>query len=409
MAMRLWRLAGMILLSMLLAGPALAQTQGEPIQVGLIVPLSGPWARQGDVMKGGAQLAIADINAAGGIKALGGRPLELKVFDAGDSVERAKNAAQRMVANNPDLVAASGAFLSSFTLAVTEVTERAGLPVITLSYSDVITGRGYSHVFQSSATAESMARQALPVLVNLAKSVTGKAPSRVGLVMDNTAASVAFSKPMREGGLKDLGLDLVVDQVFTPPLANATPLIQRVRAKRPDILFLFPTVISDAKLLLEKMTEFGLGQGRLPTISNGAAMVDPDLLKTMPPQLLEGVMSIMANWSAKGQEDLVARYKKATGEPWMTQNALSTYGHFWIIKAALEKAGKADREAVSQAMHEIDLSDGPAKLFPGGRIKFDKAGRRQGAGVYVVQWQKGKSITVFPPEAAIAPPVWPMH
>lgn len=383
-------------------GPVSAQ---ESIKVGLLVPLSGPWARNGDVMRGGAELAIADINAAGGV--LGGRMLELEIFDAGDSVERAKNAAQRMVANSPDLVAASGAFLSSFTLAVTEVTERAQLPVLTLSYSDVITGRGYSYVFQSSATAEALAEQSLPVLMDLAEKASGKRPTRVGLVMDNTAASVAFVKPMKDGGLEALGLELVVDEIFTPPLSNATPLIQRVRAQRPDVLFLFPTVISDAKLLLEKMTEFGMGQGRLPTISNGAAMVDPDLLKTMPPQLLEGVMSVMANWSAKGQDDLIARYKSATGEPWLTQNALTTYGHMWIIKEALEAAGVADKVAVGKALHEIDLTDGPAALFPGGRVKFDEIGRRIGAGIYVVQWQDGQSKTVYPPEAAMAPPVWP--
>lgn len=394
------------LATILMPFAAQAQTP-QPVKVGLIVPLSGPWARQGEVMRGGAELAIADINKAGGIKALGSRPLELMVFDAGDSVERAKNAAQRMVANNPDLVAAVGAFLSSFTLAVTEVTERASLPVLTLSYSDAITGRGYHSVFQTSATAEELARQSLPVLMDMAEKASGQRPERVGLVMDNTAASVAFVEPMKAGQLEALGLELVVDQTFTPPLSNATPLIQRVRAKRPDALFLFPTVISDAKLLLEKMTEFGLGQSRLPTISNGAAMVDPDLLKTMPPQLLEGVMSVMANWSAKGQEDLIERYIEATGEPWLTQNALSTYGHMWIIKEALEAAGQADKVSVGEALHSIDLTDGPARFFPGGRIRFDAAGRRVDAGVYVVQWQKGQSITVYPPEAAMAAPVWP--
>jgi len=48
---------------------------------------------------------------------------------------KGKNAAQRMVAQETDLVAATGSYLSSFTLAVTEVTERAELPMLTLSYS----------------------------------------------------------------------------------------------------------------------------------------------------------------------------------------------------------------------------------------------------------------------------------
>src|SRR5262249_4526311 len=129
------------------AAPAAAQTE---VKVGLIAPMSGPWARQGELMLKGANLAIDDINKGGGIKALGGAKLKLIVFDAGDSVEKAKNAAQRMVAQEPDLIGATGAWLSSFTLGVTEVTERAELPVLTLSYSDQITARGFKFVFQTS-------------------------------------------------------------------------------------------------------------------------------------------------------------------------------------------------------------------------------------------------------------------
>src|SRR4029077_8893920 len=100
------------------ATPIRAQT--AEVKVGLIAPMSGPWARQGDLMLKGAQLAIEDINQAGGIDAMAGAKMKLVVFDAGDTVEKAKNAAQRMVAQEPDLVGASGAWLSSFTLGVTE-------------------------------------------------------------------------------------------------------------------------------------------------------------------------------------------------------------------------------------------------------------------------------------------------
>src|SRR6202022_3886214 len=111
-----------------------------------------------------------------GIKALGGAKLELVTLDCGDTVEKAKNAAQRMVAQETDLVAATGAYLSSFTLAVTEVTERAKLPVLTLSYSDLLTSRGFKYIFQTSATAGSQAEQSLPVLVKLAENSTGTRP-----------------------------------------------------------------------------------------------------------------------------------------------------------------------------------------------------------------------------------------
>src|SRR5215468_10394755 len=165
--------------------------QEKITKIGMIAPLSGPWARQGELMKMGGDLAVKHINAQGGIRALGGAKLQLLSFDVGDSAEKAKNAAQRMIAQEPDLVAASGAWLSSFTLAVSEVTERADLPLLTLSYADLITDRGFKYVFQTSATAGSQARQALPQIIRLAEGASGKKPKTVAIITDNTAASIA--------------------------------------------------------------------------------------------------------------------------------------------------------------------------------------------------------------------------
>jgi branched-chain amino acid transport system substrate-binding protein len=211
-------------------------------------------------------------------------------------------------------------------------------------------------------------------------------------------------KPMRERLLKELGLQLVVDETFTPPLSDATSLVQKIRAARPDLLFFLPTVISDAKLVLEKMNEFGMGQGKIPVISFGIAMFEPDMLKTMSPQLLDGMMGAVGSWGSKGHEDLMAELKTKYNEPWMTQNAVSTYADMWVIKEALEHSGKADRKAVGDALHNINL--GASKYYPGGLIKFDENGRRVDAGLTIIQWQKGVPVTVFPPDLALAPANW---
>src|SRR3981189_1434922 len=156
-----------------------AQAPSE-VKVGLLVPISGLYARPGAVMRDGAEMGVDHINAQGGIKSLGGAKLKLVVLDSGDTTEKAKNAAQRMVAQEPDLVAASGAYLSSFTLAVPEVTERANLPVLTLSYSDLITDRGFKYVFQTSATAGAPAHKALPQIGKMAATGSGKKPKTGG-------------------------------------------------------------------------------------------------------------------------------------------------------------------------------------------------------------------------------------
>ena len=85
-------------------GPAIAQD--KIVKIGMIAPLSGPWARQGELKKMGGDLAVKHVNAQGGVKALGGAMLQLLPFDAGDSAEKAKNAAQRMLAQGLAALAA---------------------------------------------------------------------------------------------------------------------------------------------------------------------------------------------------------------------------------------------------------------------------------------------------------------
>src|SRR5712664_3271159 len=85
-----------------LAAPGLgiraASAQAKSVKIAMIAPLSGPWARQGQLMRMGAEMALDDINQQGGVKALSGAKMELVVADAGDNTEKAKNAAQRLLA-----------------------------------------------------------------------------------------------------------------------------------------------------------------------------------------------------------------------------------------------------------------------------------------------------------------------
>jgi branched-chain amino acid transport system substrate-binding protein len=394
---------------MVAAAPApLAAQQPKEVEIAMIVPLSGPWARQGVLERMGAEMAIDDINNSGGIKSLGGAKVKLVTLDTGDSAEKAKNAAQRLVAQNPDVVGGFGAWLSSFTLAVTEVTERAELPWLTLSYSDVITGRGFHYVFQTSATGDRQSELALPTIMELAEKTTGKKPTTTGVLQDNTAAPVSFMKPMRAGGFEKAGLKIVVDEIYTPPLSDATPLVSKVRTSRPDFLWVVSTNIPDDSLILQKLTEMGVGPTKLPAVGNGAHFGAPELLKVAGAEVLEGMLIAVANWSNDGQRDLIERFKKRTGEPWLTQDSLCAYGHVWILKEAVEKAGVADKRKVAEAIRAMDTSEGAAKFFAGNRIKFDDKGRRVDAPLVIFQWQQGVPVTVYPQGPGTAKPRWAM-
>jgi branched-chain amino acid transport system substrate-binding protein len=387
------------------AGPARAQ--GQTVKVALLAPMSGPWARQGQLMRLGADMAIDEINQSGGIRSMGGTRMELVVFDAGDSAEKAKNAAQRMVAQHPDLVGGTGAWFSSFTLAVTEVTERAEIPWLTLSYSDAITNRGFRYIFQMAPTADDQAIKALPTILGLAKSATGKQPSTIGLIAGNDASATSFLRPIRATELAKHNLRSVVDEIYTPPLSDATSIVQRVRSGRPDFLLCVTSNVPDTKLLMDKFAEYRLGADRLPKVGNGGALGAPELGEVVGRDIIQGLMGIVANWGGKGQEELAKRFAARTGEPWLNQDSIMTYADMMILREATERAGVADRRKVAEAIRAFDLTDGVALLSPGGRLKFDERGRRVGAELVIIQWQSGKAVAVYPPSVATAEPIWP--
>ena len=381
-----------------------AQAQTPEVKLALIVPLSGPYAKQGDLMLKGAQFAVDQINSEGGIAALGGAHIQLVVADAGDTVERAKSAAERLLAQEGALSGGTGAFLSSFSLAVTEATERAELPWVTNSISDQIVNRGFKYVFQTSPPSSRLAREAIPTILSVAEAATGKRPASVGFVLDNTAFAGSFVKPVRDGELAPL--KLVLDETITPPLADATSIVQKIRTARPDFLMALLSSTSDNKLLLEKLTEFNLGRGRLPVVGIGSQAGAPDLKTLLGPELLEGLYVVVLNWGSKRTQAVSDEFKRLTKEPWMTQDSIDAYGAIYILKAAIENAKSSDRKLVAQALHSMDLNDGPAKLFPGGNIKFDATGRMVSPASMVLQWQNGEPVPVYPPAVAVAKPQW---
>jgi branched-chain amino acid transport system substrate-binding protein len=119
------------------------------------------------------------------------------------------------------------------------------------------------------------------------------------------------------------------------------------------------------------------------------------------------VMVGLANWPGKRQADLEKRFMAKTGEPWFGHDSIFAYVHVMILKEALERTGVADRHKVNEAIHAMDMTDGPALFFPDGRLKYDEKGRRVGAKLCVVQWRDGKPVPVYPATIATHGVLWP--
>jgi ABC-type branched-subunit amino acid transport system substrate-binding protein len=116
-----------LVLSPFIIRPGVAQR--ATVNIGVIQPLSGANAQFGVNCRNGIELVADEINAAGGIKALGGAKISLVVSDATSNPTIAPAVARRLIAEN-DLTAVIGAFASSLTLAISEVTARADIPFV---------------------------------------------------------------------------------------------------------------------------------------------------------------------------------------------------------------------------------------------------------------------------------------
>src|SRR5262249_56621995 len=167
------------------------------------------------------------------------------------------------------------------------------------------------------------AEQALDLVTDLAKK-NNRPIKKAGIVGDNTAASMFFYKPLREKLLAAKGIELVVDDVWTPPLADATAIVQKLRSTQPDIVFYGATNFPDSIQVLQKVKEFSV---KSPIQGVGAWLVTPEYVKTVGKDVLDSIQTVVAAHPMKGQR---------TGEPFMTQDPRCTDAHVWLITQAVQ-------------------------------------------------------------------------
>jgi branched-chain amino acid transport system substrate-binding protein len=379
---------------------AAAQTT---VNVGLIGPFSGPWAEHGKLMRIGAEMAVEEINAQGGIKSLGGAKLNLIVADTGPSVETATNAAQRLMSDGK-LTAFICCFLSSFSLAASEIGERQQVPMLTFSYSDVLVRRGYKYTFRDSSGADFQVKAAAPLLKKQAESL-GHKIERAALVGDNTAASVAYFKSLGEV-LPKHNIKIVLNRVWTPPLTDAIPVAVAIRDANPDIIFLGATSFDDSVGIVRALNATRV---KKLALGNGAQFVTPQFLDALGAQGAEGLMTTQGTAITKDPyaQKFLERFQKRTGERWTVHDTTSVYSETWILKAALEKAASADPKKVRDALASINITTPPPTAFNGVAIKYNKSGQNPDAPTFILQWQNGLPVLVSPAEFAVAPLKWP--
>jgi len=198
-----------------------APATGEPIQVGGIFNLTGPAAATGVTEANGAQLAVEQINAAGGVN---GRPLELLMGDAESNPDTAVQLTRDYVRDGMQLIV--GPTLASLCQAAREVAEPAGVAMYCLSpippQSELVFNIEYSPVAILSA---------IP-----AKFMAERGYTRVACIHAADVSGQAYLSTL-EAVAPGFGLEIVAVESFQPGDTDVSAQLTNIRGADPDVLF----------------------------------------------------------------------------------------------------------------------------------------------------------------------------
>jgi branched-chain amino acid transport system substrate-binding protein len=386
-------------------GSAASGGGGEEVLIGAAWPQSGSFAFQGKASLAGAQAAVEDINAAGGVKSLDGAKLRIDSVDVGDAPEDATSAVNRFLTQNEGVAAIVGSWLSSLSLASSEVTERAGVPFVTEAFADDVTGReGFTHTYAYVPPATALDDLMLDATLPGITEAQGE-PKRVALVGDNTAAATPLQEALAQQ-FADRGIEVVEREQWTPPLKSATPIAQSIANAKPDAVYLIAYVFNDVSSVVRELRGRGYDG---PIVQNGGQALLPEWREFG--KGVEGMTAFVATNPLNKSEELAADLAKKVGQPYVQQDHLDGYVAVQLIAAALEEAGDSDPQAVSDAMQGLQLTEGAAvDVLPRDEVRFAENGRIDPAAGVLAQWQEvdGELVpcTIWPEDYAVCKPKW---
>ena len=370
--------------------------QSPAVNIGVIQPLSGANAQFGINCRNGIEFVADAINAAGGIKALGGAKINLIVSDATSDPTKASTAAQRLITQN-QVTAILGAFASSLTLAVSEVTARADIPFLTASFADEITGRGLDSVFKVVAVASAIGRAQVNYTLAIAEAAGSKI-EKIAIMYEDTAYGVAQSRGMRRAA-KTANIEVVMDDAYPFGITDATPLINKLRPSGAQAVFPI-SYLNDSLFIIRTMRQQRI---TIPVIGGAAGYVIADFEKGLG-EFTEDVLSInTSNYDLAPA--LTDPFRKRFGD-FMEHNAIDNAVALDVLVQAIERAKSARPEAVSNALHGARFEGGWTKAMPGGAVQFDQTGLNTLSVPIMVQWRNKELVTVWPKDIAKASPVW---
>ncbi len=346
-------LAALLAGAVLAAGPALAQ---DPIKLGFHAPLTGFAAADGKSARQGAELAVAQANAEGGV---GGRKVELVVFDDQGKPDQAVPIANRLIGEKVPVVV-SGSY-SGPTRAAAPVFQQAGMPYLSSYAIHPDITRAGDHMFRTSFTGEVQGKAG----AKLIGETLGK--KRVVMITLNNDFGQSLAAGFKEIAGR-FGIQIVKEYSYGMPDRQFGPLVASVKADNPDAIYASGYFFNAGPLVAQ------LRAAGVTAQVVGQEGYDGQKFIEIAGPAAEGVIittSLDRDSKAVETRKFIEEYEKANPDSKVDMVAASTHTATRLAIAALRGAGTTDRKKIRDtiAASKMEVSTGTISFNQLGEVR----------------------------------------
>ncbi|HYF95360.1 MAG TPA: amino acid ABC transporter substrate-binding protein [Symbiobacteriaceae bacterium] len=373
------------------------------IRLGAAFPLTGKESKIGASFKLSTELAIKEVNDAGGLEINGKKvPIKLTLLD--DTTDPTKSAQLIEQLITQDKVhAIVGGYSTLLVSAQSVVPERYGIPYVNGGGASTSTYGRSKWVFGTLSPIDVLARTQMEFLKDLVDSGKLPKPLAIATVWENTEHGKDYQKGIVEFANKNPGdFKVVFNEGFELYAASFKPLLTKVQNAKADI-FMADARLEDYITMHREYSQMGLSHKMVTYGPRGADKAARDGLGDKTDYIFASAW--WANTLPYPQvKAYVEKYKAATGIASPAWYDALPYETVRILLKAIQQAGSTDPEKIRQALTKVEIKD---SLVPGQVLKFSETG--QAIYPYVVTQNKpgNKLDLVWPKEAkngdAVAP------
>lgn len=386
----------------------------DAVKIGVIYPLSGNTANDGNHAMQGVEMAAEIINNAhpefdplplakgAGLPGLKGAKIELVKADHQGKPDVGQSETLRLITQE-HVVAMMGSYESSVSMAATAVAERNGIPyLVGDSVAADITGRGFRTVFRTTPIASDLARTYVEFFEAMKTKMHHKVDT-IAIVHENTDYGTSVATTIEKAAAAK-GFKVLARIPYEKNTADVSPQVLQLKQHNADV-DVFVSYTNDAILYVKTM--HSLNYKPKICLGEDAGFSDPNTVNAVGDQM-KGIFNRSA-WAVGKPGSLTYKlneyYKKKTGVGIPEPTARSIQG-FFTLADAINRAGSTKADDIIAALKATKL--GPKQMMVGyAGVEFDASGQNKLAATFVTQLFGKDYLAVYPTDRAEKKIVYP--